>query len=209
MQSKKRFQKLACHDKMTFEIMHVLQVFGPLSLTSLYKRCWQVAQENELTLSSDYFSEFLIPEMIKKRYISLKGNIAAGYIERGNQRVMQDAFWVMMEFVDGMEPETIAYGPSPAKVSFVRNGNIYYVVRCDGDGSTMQGEIRKLIGSLKQFHNPDASVPVSEKFILIYSSQNLMKSSPLTGSVLQLPTLRVVVEYPNGDANAALFFERV
>lgn len=208
IQKKRRFKKLPCHNKMAFEIIQMLQVFGPLSLVSLYKRCNQIAEENGLTLGYSYFSEFLIQELIKKRYISLKGEIAAGYIERGSQRSMQDAFWVFLEFMNGMDMETIEYGPAPAKVSFVRNNNIYYIIRCDGDGSGMQIEIKKLIDGLKEFHNPDAAVAVSEKFIFIYSSQSLMKASPLSTAALRVPILNVVVEYPNADPNAKLFFSQ-
>ena len=138
---KRRCKKLACHDELTYEVLRMLQVFGPLSIPSLYKRCSQICKQNELMISEEYFREFLLSEMEKRRYITIKKEIVTGYVDRGKHRFMQDAFWVFLEFVEGMDMESVIDGPDPAQVSFQRNNALYHIVRCDSDGSLDYGPI--------------------------------------------------------------------
>ena len=199
---KRRFKKLACHDELTYEVLRMLQVFGPLSIPSLYKRCSQICKQNELMISEEYFREFLLSEMEKRRYITIKKEIVTGYVDRGKQ----DAFWVFLEFVEGMDMESVIDGPAPAQVSFQRNNALYHIVRCDSDGSLDYGPIKSLVAEMREYQNPYAAEQIPDRFILVYSSRDLMLRSPI---VLDVPTLKAVVEYPNGGNIASLYFSKV
>ena len=198
---KRRFKKLACHDELTYEVLRMLQVFGPLSIPSLYKRCSQICKQNELMISEEYFREFLLSEMEKRRYITI-----TGYVDRGKHRFMQDAFWVFLEFVEGMDMESVIDGPDPAQVSFQRNNALYHIVRCDSDGSLDYGPIKSLVAEMREYQNPYAAEQIPDRVILVYSSRDLMLRSPI---VLDVPTLKAVVEYPNGGNIASLYFSKV
>lgn len=203
---KRRFKKLACHDELTYEVLRMLQVFGPLSIPSLYKRCSQICKQNELMISEEYFREFLLSEMEKRRYITIKKEIVTGYVDRGKHRFMQDAFWIFLEFVEGMDMESVIDGPDPAQVSFQRNNALYHIVRCDSDGSLDYGPIKSLVAEMREYQNPYAAEQIPDRFILVYSSRDLMLRSPI---VLDVPTLKAVVEYPNGGNIASLYFSKV
>lgn len=203
---KRRFKKLSCHDELTYEVLKMLQVFGPLSIPSLYKRCFQICKKNELAISMEYFREFLLPEMEKRRYITIKKETVTGYVDRGKHRFMQDAFWVFLEFVEGMDMESVIDGPEPAQVSFQRNNALYHIVRCDSDGSLDYGPIKALAAEMREYQNPYAAEQIPDRFILVYSSRDLMLKSPI---VLDVPTLKAVVEYPSGGNIASLYFSKV
>ena len=127
-------------------------------------------------------------------------------MDRGKHRFMQDAFWVFLEFVEGMDMESVIDGPEPAQVSFQRNNALYHIVRCDSDGSLDYGQIKSLVAEMHEYQNPYAAEQIPDRFILVYSSRDLMLRSPI---VLDVPTLKAVVEYPNGGNIASLYFSKV
>lgn len=102
--------------------------------------------------------------------------------------------------------ESVIDGPEPAQVSFQRNNALYHIVRCDSDGSLDYGPIKSLVAEMREYQNPYAAEQISDRFILVYSSRDLMLRSPI---VLDVPTLKAVVEYPNGGNIASLYFSKV
>ena len=199
-------KKLPCHDEIVYEIQRAVQTFGPLTAQSLMKRCAQVAAANECEFSEEYFN-FTCAEMQKRRLLtrSKSGAIVSLDGELQKKRDKQDAFWVLMEFADGISFDEIIDGPSPAIITFFKNANIYHLIPATSDGLSESAAAKQLEQDTESIRNDFSEGVVLEKLIFIVS-QSFRKD--IARKELKGDILLAQVAY-GADFIPQLFFEKL
>lgn len=199
-------RKIQCHAEMAYEIQRAIQTFGPLTEQSLIKRCCQVAKANNCEFDLDYFN-FICADMQQHRFIkrSKSGRIISLGGEIQKTGTLQDAFWVLMEFSDGISFDEILNGPAPALITFFRNGNIYHLIPVVGDGATEISSAKELENDTASMRNGYVDTSVLEKFIFVapYSFRKDIAKRELQGEILVAH-----VVYETGFV-PKLFFEKL
>ena len=199
-------KKLPCHDKIAYEIQRSIQTFGPLTEQSLMKRCSQVAEESGCNFDVEYFN-FICAEMQKHRFIrrSKSGRMISLGGELQKTGILQDAFWVLMEFAKDISFDEILDGPAPALITFFRNGNIYHLITVIGDGAAEIHAAKDLENDTASMRNGNSETSVLEKFIFVapYSFRKDIAKQELRGEIL---VAHVAYER---DFVPKLFFERM
>lgn len=193
-------------DTLEGAIMHILQIFGCLSVESLDRFARIYAAKRGKTLKSNTdISKWLLPQMRKSKKIFQLGGERYYTIspQIKPSRSTQDAFWVFLEYAEEVELQTVGQGPDPAQVTFFRNGRDYHIIAVKDNG---ERELRKALiyeenmanmrraysakdGAAHQKKYPE------ERFIVLFRTDEDMLGAAYN---LHGRTMYCVVSYPEG-----------
>ena len=113
-------------------------------------------------------------------------------------RQMQNAFWVLLQFMRDTQLQTIGTGPSPSYISYSQNRYLYHIVpiRSDGVVETMRIlQYEKMLQKADSTHKIGESLP-EERYIFV-AEKNQQFSSYI--ETIGRETLCVDIEY---DSNS-------
>ncbi len=179
-------------------VLHILQTCDNLSDVALDAFCREYAACRGKRLKSNYASTKLLPRLKAQRKVFQTGthNWSLNPQVRGNWKA-RDAFWVFIEYLNSVNVlgDTMK-GPFPAQISFVKDGKIYHIVRLEEDGQKEMAFLCQLEIEQMQRMKKGREGELSERFILIFSSEEEADNCPYQ---LKSPSLPVVIRYEEGQ----------
>lgn len=196
--------KLDLHlDEISRQIARMLMTFGPLSYASLDDFTYRLCERNGWYYDDDFFTERVLPFIIKHRLASkMKGNKLANRAPSSKGNYGQDAFWLFLEHCGEADLETVMEGPYPTQVTYMRNGNIYHIIRCKGSGGTEIGLVAENERAFIRMKKGDIRKSPEEKFLFLFSNMEDLRAS---ADIIRGPVIKGTITY-DGSTNAPKFF---
>ena len=191
-------------DLLEGAILHVLQICGCLSAESLDRFALIYAYKRGKRLKPDYASKTLLPRLrLENKIWQVEGYkfYTVSPIVKPN-RQMQDAFWVFLEFMEDTDLQTVGTGPSPAQVSFFRQGRSYHIIAVKGDGVIEFQNAVNYEMNMETYQKKGGQFPEQRYIIVFTSMDNLSKSHFHLKSKMMFCT----VSYPGGEPIPSLHF---
>ncbi len=188
-------------------ILHILQIFGCLSVESLDKFARIYAlQRGKVFKSKNDVSKWLLPMMRRKRCIWQLGGDRFYTINPilKPDRLKQDAFWVFLEFMEDIPLQSVGQGPTPAQLSYFRRERDYHIIAVRDNG---ERELKQALSYEAMIQNARKSFDTKsgdskkvqypeERFIVLFRSEDLMRNAAYN---LNSKTMYGVVTYPQGS----------
>lgn len=197
-------------DKLEGAVMHMVQCCGCLSDTALDEYAVKYALIRGKELDHTYASTRLLPRLVRSYKIFRTGeHFYSIHPLIFFKREREDAFWVYMENMENVDPKSTICGPSPAQLTYMKNGAIYHIIRAHGDGVAEQGlavqleievEQRLRKNRMKQASEAGGS---GEKFIFIFASRELAEQAQFK---MKSPCLFCVITYDKERLRPSLDF---
>lgn len=170
-----------------------LMICGALSPVVLDEFVSHIAYRSGKALSLNLFTNCIVETMVANRLLHRLGdgrytlNTGDKYDWKG-----EDALWVFMEHMDGVDLSNVMKGPFPAQMTYFKNGRIYHIIRCDKEGSLELGlarEIEKETENRRRLDN--GPVLVEERYFFVFSSADYLKAAP---KVTVSPSVNVLLQ---------------
>lgn len=191
-------------DEISQQIARMLMIFGPLSYVSLDNFTRRLCERRNWPCPDNLFMDRVRPHILKSRLASeMRGSKLANRAPTSKGSYGQDAFWLFLEHCAEADLETVMEGPYPAQVTYMRNGNIYHILRCKGNGGIEIGLIAENEQTFVRMKkgNPEKS-PV-EKFLLLFSDmEDLLASANLICG----PVIKGTITYESQSDPPSFFF---
>lgn len=183
-------------DRLEGAVEHMLMVCGSLTDAALDEFAQRYAFERGKKLPADFASKNLIPRMKRRRKVYQTG--LHRYTINPMLRVDhagEDAFWVFMEHMQGVDLGTVHKPQSFPQISYIKNNRIYHIVRCEEDGRVELSKAtqREIDALHRKKRCPDGFV--EERYFFIFSSVEDMKRAPFA---LKSPTIFGTISYEEG-----------
>lgn len=105
-----------------------------------------------------------------------------------------NAFWVFLEFMEGVDIQTVMNGPYPAQITYLKNNRIYHIVSCSESGNMELSAAAMLEIEKNQRARKGRTSDVEERFIFVFSSEENMRKAALT---LKSNCMFCVIKYPD------------
>lgn len=184
-------------DRLEGAVQHALMLGRTLSDDALNAFVQKYAFAKGKHLPPDYATTELLPRMKHERkvYQTTKHLYSLSPFAKLDEKAL-NAFWVFLYSMDGVQMEYVLNGPFPAQISYIKNGRIYHIIVCDGDGRDELGLAAQLEVDTSKKRRKANITPVDERFFFVFTSKENADNAPL---VLDAPTLFVTIEYPNGS----------
>ena len=191
-------------DEISQLVAHMLMTFGPLSYVSLEDFTYRLCEREGWPCPDNLFRDKVLPHILKSRLASeMKGEKLANRIPTSKGQYGQDAFWLFLEHCSDADFETVMEGPYPAQVTYMRNGNIYHIIRCKGCGGTEIGLVAENELAFTRMKRGYPSRSPSEKFLLLFSNMDDLMAS---ANIIHGPTIKGTISYNNSCEPPRFFF---
>lgn len=179
-------------------VYHAFATCTTLSSSALAWLSRIVKSKGGYPIPKEYITKHIVPELIERKIIyesSPKVYTVYGKKESKDMHEL-DAFWVFLQHIDGVVPQSFMRGPRPASITYVKNNRIYHIVRCNGDGIAELGMAVQLEIEMNQHKRTNVEGSVEERFIFIFDEEIYARNAPLKLNSL---TLFAVVDYDGAE----------
>lgn len=190
-------------DQLQGAIMHMLAICGTLSIDALADFSIKFAYQRGRRLQREYVINSILGKMERSRKIYRTGT----YVYSANPLLTLDhkalnSFWVFLETMDGVDLESVMYPEFPARLSYIRNGKIFNIIPCEGEGfvefaSAVQIEIHMA----EHFEHPEEI----ERFIFVFTSPDYMNRQDFS---FKIPTMFACVQYQPDSQIPSITFKK-
>lgn len=184
------------HKEIEQAVEKIVMICGALSAVVLDEFVSHIAYHTGKAVPQNLFSNYIANDMLAHRTLH---RIADGRytLNPGDKYDWkgEDALWVFMEHMEGVNLSDVMKGPYPAQMTYFKNERIYHIIRCEKEGGMELGMAREIEKETENRRSGDAeSTVIEERFFFIFSDPSYLNAAP---KVTMSPSVNVLVQIAN------------